>query len=137
MKAFEFFEHTADIGVHAYGRTLEELFINAARALYEVQGRFDLADRRMLKAELAANSLDELLVRWLSELLYHLSAAGVCFTHFRLQFTGEQKLTVQMEGGAVDFSRSEVFEEVKAITYHQLSVKQTTDGWMATVIFDV
>lgn len=137
MKAFEFFEHTADIGVRAYGRTLEELFINAARAHYEVQGRFDLADRRMLKVELTATSLDELFVRWLSELLFHLSADGVCFTHFRLQFAGEQKLTVQMEGGAVDFSRSEVFEEVKAVTYHQLSVKQTADGWMATVIFDV
>ena len=137
MKPFEFFEHTADIGVHAYGRTLEELFINAARALYEVQGRFDLADRRMLKVELTATSLDELFVLWLSELLFHLSADGVCFTHFRLQFTGEQKLTVQMEGGAVDFNHSEVFEEVKAVTYHQLSVKQTADGWMATVIFDV
>jgi SHS2 domain-containing protein len=42
-----------------------------------------------------------------------------------------------MEGGAVDFSRSEVHEEVKAVTYHQLSVKQAADGWTATVIFDV
>lgn len=137
MKAFEFFEHTADIGVHAYGRTLEELFINAACALYEVQGRFDLADRRMLKLELVANSLDELLVRWLADLVYHLSAEGVCFKHFRLQFIGEQKLVAQMEGGAVDFGHSEVSEEVKAVTYHQLSVKKTADGWMATVIFDV
>lgn len=137
MKAFEFFEHTADIGVHVYGRTLEELFVNAARALYEVQGRFDLADRRMLKVELAASSAEELLVRWLSEMLYHLSADGICFTHFRLQFAGEQKLMAQLEGGAVDFSRSEVHEEIKAVTYHQLSVKQTAEGWTATVIFDV
>jgi SHS2 domain-containing protein len=81
--------------------------------------------------------LDELFVRWLSELLFHLSADGVCFTHFRLQFAGEQKLAAQMEGGAVDFSRSEVHEEIKAVTYHQLSVKQTAEGWTATVIFDV
>ncbi|MCX6907164.1 MAG: archease [Verrucomicrobia bacterium] len=134
MKAFEFFEHTADIGVHAYGKTLEELFINAARALYEVQGRFDLADRRMIKIELSADSADELLLRWLSELLYRFSAEDVYFTHFRLQFTDPHKLTAQMEGGAVDFSHS---EEVKAVTYHQLSVQQTADGWTATVIFDV
>ncbi len=137
MKAFEFFEHTADIGVHAYGRTLEELFVNAARALYEVQGRFDLVDRRILKVELTAASLDELLVRWLSEMVYHLSTEGVCFTHFQIRFADGQKLTAQMEGGAVDFSRSEVHEEIKAVTYHQLSVKQTADGWTATVIFDV
>ena len=137
MKAFEFFEHTADIGVRAYGKTREELFINAARALYEVQGRFDLADRRMIKIELSADSADELLLRWLSELLYRFSAEGVCFTHFRVQFTDPHKLTAQMEGGAVDFSHSEVSEEVKAVTYHQLSVQQTGDGWTATVIFDV
>ena len=137
MKAFEFFEHTADIGVRAFGRTLEELFVNAARALYEIQGRFDLADRRMIKIELSADSADELLVRWLSELLYRFSTESVCFTHFRLQFIEPNKLTAQMEGGVVDFSHSEVSEEVKAVTYHQLSVQQTADGWTATVIFDV
>ncbi len=137
MKAFEFFEHTADIGVRAFGRTQEELFIHAARALYEIQGRFDLADRRMIKIELSASGIDELLVHWLAELLYRFSAEGVCFTHFRLQFSGQTKLTAQMEGGTVDFSRSEVSEEVKAVTYHQLSVQPTPDGWVATVIFDV
>ena len=137
MKAFEFFEHTADIGVRAFGRTLEELFANAARALYEIQGRFDLSDRRMIKIELSADSADELLVRWLSELLYRFSTESVCITHFRLQFTEPNKLTAQMEGGVVDFSHSEVSEEVKAVTYHQLSVQQTADGWTATVIFDV
>ena len=137
MKAFEFFEHTADIGVRAFGRTLEELFVNAARALYEIQGRFDLADRRMIKIELSADSADELLVRWLSELLYRFSTEGVCFTHFRLRFIEPNKLTAQMEGGVVDFSHSEVSEEVKAVTYHQLSVQQTADDWTATVIFDV
>jgi SHS2 domain-containing protein len=137
MKAFEFFEHTADIGVRAYGWTLEELFVNAARALYQIQGRFDLADRRMIKIELSADSTDELLVHWLAELLFRFSTENVCFTHFRIQFTGSNKLLAQMEGGAVDFSHSEVSEEVKAVTYHQLSVQQTADGWTATVIFDV
>ena len=137
MKVYEFFEHTADIGVRAYGWTLEELFVNAARALYEIQGRFDLADRRLIKIELTADSVEELLVHWLAELLYRFSAEGVCFTHFRIQFTPPNKLTAQMEGGQVDFTHSEVSEEVKAVTYHQLSVQETADGWTATVIFDV
>ncbi|MCX7826866.1 MAG: archease [Verrucomicrobiae bacterium] len=137
MKPYEFFEHTADIGVRVYGRTLEELFVHAAGALYEVQGRFELADRRLLKIELTADSTDELLVRWLSELLFRLSAENVVFQHYRLQFPDPRRLVAQMEGGAVNFERSEVFEEIKAVTYHQLSVQQTPDGWTATVIFDV
>ena len=137
MKPYEFFEHTADIGVRVYGRTQEELFANAAGALYDVQGRFELADRRMLKVELAADSTEDLLVRWLSELLFRLSAESLVFQHYRLQFPDPRRLVAQIEGGAVNFGRSEVFEEIKAVTYHQLSVQQTPDGWSATVIFDV
>jgi SHS2 domain-containing protein len=137
MKPYEFFEHTADIGVRVYGGTLEELFANAAGALYEVQGRFELADRRVLKIELTADSTDELLVRWLSELLFRLSAESLIFQHYRLQFPDPCRLVAEIEGGAVNFERSEVFEEIKAVTYHQLAVQQTQDGWSATVIFDV
>ena len=137
MKPYEFFEHTADIGVRIHGRTREELFKNAACALYDIQGRFELADRRVLKIELAADSFDELLVRWLSELIFRLSAEGTVFKHNRLQFRNDRTLVAEIEGGAVNFERSEVFEEIKAVTYHQLSVQHTPDGWMATVIFDV
>ncbi len=42
-----------------------------------------------------------------------------------------------MDGGPVDFSQSEASEEIKAVTCHQLEVKQVPDGWSATVIFDV
>ena len=137
MKPYEFFEHTADIGVRVNGRTQEELFTNAASALYDVQGRFELVNRRLLKIELTAESVDELLVRWLSELLFRLSAENLVFQHYRLQFPDPRRLVAQVEGGAVNFDRSEVFEEIKAVTYHQLSVQQTPDGWTATVIFDV
>ncbi|MBI5396192.1 MAG: archease [Verrucomicrobia bacterium] len=137
MKPFEFFDHTADIGVHAYGRTLEELFANAARALYEAQGRFATKERAVFKVELEAADTAELLVHWLAELLFLFNARQLYFDHFRLQITDGRKLVAQMDGGPVDFSQSEASEEIKAVTYHQLEVKQVPDGWMATVIFDV
>jgi SHS2 domain-containing protein len=137
MKPYEFFEHTADIGVRVHGRTLEELFINAAAAFYEAQGRFTLSSRATRRVEVEAPSTDELLVRWLAELLYLLSAEGACFDRFKIEFTGGGRLSAEIEGGPVDFSRSEVHEEIKAVTYHQLEVKQTGEGWTATVIFDV
>ena len=137
MKPYEFFDHTADIGVRIHGRTREELFTNAACAFYDVQGRFELADQRVLKIELAADSFAELLVRWLSELVFRLSAEGAVFKYCRLQFPNDRTLVAEIEGGAVNFERSEVFEEIKAVTYHQLSMQETPEGWMAIVIFDV
>jgi len=137
MKPFEFFEHTADIGVHAYGRTLEELFANAARALYEIQGRYVVAQRAVYKVELEAADTAELLAHWLAELLFLFNARQLYFDRFRLRITDGTKLVAQMDGGPVDFSQSEASEEIKAVTYHQLEVKQVPDGWTARVIFDV
>jgi SHS2 domain-containing protein len=76
-------------------------------------------------------------VRWLSELLFRLSAENLVFQHYRLQLPDPRRLVAQIEGGVVNFERSEVFEEIKAVTYHQLSVRETPEGWAATVIFDV
>lgn len=35
-KKFEFFDVTADVGIRAYGKTLEDAFENAALAMFEV-----------------------------------------------------------------------------------------------------
>ena len=137
MKAFEFFDHTADIGVCVYGRTPEELFVNAAKAFYEAQGRFAIGEHHVRPVELTAPNTAELLVRWLSELLFLLSAENAYFERFRLQIVDGTTLRGQIEGGPIDYSQSEVFEEIKAITYHQLTLEQTSEGWMARVIFDV
>src|ERR1051325_8863368 len=68
---FEFFDHTADIGAHIYGRALSELFENAARAMYAALGKLQKFDARTQKPlELEGVSLDDLLHDWLAELLH-------------------------------------------------------------------
>jgi SHS2 domain-containing protein len=136
---YEFFEHTADIGVRVYGATLAELFCNAAAALYETLGKFELADhnqQRFLK--LRADSLEDLLHDWLAELLYDVETQHVLYDNLDITELKPQYLAAGLSGGKIDFSRSQTNEEIKAVTYHHLRVEQTTDGsWQATVIFDV
>lgn len=139
MKAFEFFEHTADIGVHVYGATLADLFQNAAAALYDALGKFRVGgtDRRRT-IRLESMSLEDLLHDWLAELLYDLETEQILYGSLNVLEVGPGLLLAELKGGAVDFEQSQTNEEIKAVTYHQLCVEQLADrSWRATVIFDV
>jgi SHS2 domain-containing protein len=136
--SFEFFEHTADIGVRVTGATLPELFVNAARAMYAALGELQgTEDRRQKTVELQVESLEDLLHDWLTELLFEVETNHVLYDKMEIA-VGPGKLTATLVGGTIDFSRSHTTEEIKAVTYHQLRVEQLPDrSWRATVIFDV
>ena len=136
---YEFFEHTADIGVRVSGATLPDLFRNAARAMYEALGDMKTTDRSLPKAvELRAETLEDLLHDWLAELLFEIEVNHMLYDVIEIASVASGKLTASLRGGAIDFARSQTNEEIKAITYHQLRVEQLADSsWRATVIFDV
>ena len=138
MPDYEFFEHTADIGVHVTGATLPELFVHAARAMYEALGELrKTEDRKQKTVELRAESLEDLLHDWLAELLFEVEANHAVFDEMKVEVE-PGKLTAMLNGGAIDFAQSYDSEEIKAVTYHQLRVEKLGDGsWRATVIFDV
>ena len=136
---YEFFDHTADIGVRVFGATLPELFVHAAQAMYTVLGELEkTGDRRQKTVELHAELLEDLLHDWLAELLYAIEAEHVLYDEFAISNLRSPILTATLSGGPIDFARSHLNEEIKAVTYHRLQVQQQPDGtWQATVIFDV
>jgi len=136
---FEFFEHTADIGAHIYGRTLEELFRNAVAALFHAFGTLQKSGTGSQRSVvLEAGSLEDLLHDWLAEFLYEVEAKHVLYDEFEFLHLNSQGLKATLRGETIDFARSQTNQEIKAITYHQLRVEQLPNGtWRATVIFDV
>jgi SHS2 domain-containing protein len=136
---YEFFEHTADIGVTAYGTTLSELFHNAVSAMYNALGKFELSSHDVQRTlNVQADSAEDLLHDWLAELLYELETHHVLYEQIDLTKVDRTSLSARLCGGTIDFARSQTNEEIKAVTYHQLRVEQTPDGtWRATMIFDV
>lgn len=138
-QGYEFFDHTADIGVRVHGATLQELFCNAAAAMYEALGQLKHSEHRREKTvELSARSLEDLLHDWLAELLYEVDANHVLYDEIEITDLIPRRLFASLRGGTIDFARSQTNEEIKAVTYHQLRVEQRADGsWHATVIFDV
>lgn len=138
-RRYEFFEHTADVGVRVFGASLEELFRNGAAALYDTLGRWrGLPQRRERCIQLDAERPEDLWRDWLGELLFDFSAHGVVYDQFEFQELTPQRLRAIARGSLVDWRQSEPHTEIKAVTYHRLRVTPCSDGrWIATVIFDV
>lgn len=132
---FEELEHTADAAVRVWGRNLAELFANAARGLAaqlaEEPGRVKPVIEHRI--ELEAYDVETLLVAWLGELLYLGERDGVVFVDFEVDGVTETHLRAVARGGPVQEYR----RYVKAVTFNELKVVQTEEGYEATVVFDV
>lgn len=143
MKPFEPFEHPADAGILARGRTLEELFDHAGLGLWSLISETDLAavpaDPAVARRiALEAVSVEELLFAWLRELLYFFSAEGMILHRHRFGVLEETRLAAESRGFRFDPLRHSPLMEVKAVTRHQFQVRKTDAGiWEARIIFDV
>ena len=137
---YEFFEHTADLGLRIRAPDLDTLFAEAARAMFAAIVA-DLATVQpacevQVQLQLQGNELDYLLFDWLKALLYRFDVEHLLFGRFEVHVTADG-LTGKAGGEPLDRSRHDLEHEVKAITYHGLRVEQTEDGWLAEVIVDI
>ncbi|MEO0190364.1 MAG: archease [candidate division WOR-3 bacterium] len=74
--SYKYLNHTADLGIEVKGETLEELFINTAKAIFETQIRGTILIKKKLNFEIKSSSLEELLIEWCRELIYNFSVNG-------------------------------------------------------------
>ncbi len=138
FEPFETFEHTADIGLVARGRTLEELFANAAAGLVDLMvDPAGLREETRLELTVSAPDREALLVAWLNELLYLLDAQGFVPRRSRILNLTDTQLAAELVGERIDPARHAVRRMVKAATYHELQVQQQGGQWEARVILDL
>lgn len=138
MKRYEPIEHTADIGIRAYGRSLKELFENAAEAMFgEIAELKKVKPVRCVKINLKASSKEELFHLWLSELLYQFNGKGMLFSKFEIEDITERGVKAIACGEKADAARHGLKKEIKAVTYHGLLVEKKPKFWVGEVIFDV
>jgi len=139
MKRFEFIDITAaDVAFKAYGRDLNELFANAALAMFEVMvNTGQLEERVEREVEVEADDLEGLLFEWLNELLFFYGAENLAFRRFEVEIDEENlKLKARCWGEEIDPEKQEVRTEVKACTYHKLKIEKN-EVWKAQVILDI
>ncbi len=138
MKRYETFDHTADIGVRVFGRTYEEVFANAAYALFDFITDLDqVEERTTFSVQVEGADAEDLLVRWLNELLFLWESKGLMLKGVTFSRLDERSLAALGRGEVFDPSRHVRNLEIKAVTYHQIQVRQMDGTWEARVIFDV
>ena len=137
MKDFELLEHTADIGIIAYGKDLKQLFANAARGLFSLITDLEsISDSVKRKVKVTALNREGLLFEWLNELIYLFDANNMVFNRFDITKIVNTELEAEIYGEKVNPSRHSIKQGVKAATYHMLKVEDS-DGFKAQVLFDI
>ena len=146
---FRILDHTADVGFECTGKTLEELFANAARALVHFFVDLDAIEpREEMKIEVTGEDRESLLVNFLSEILFQIDSEARLFSEFEVSIKVSIKGSTEESKSlaAVAVARGEKWDRsrhvpkllVKAITYHQLEItERSANDWYAKVFVDI
>jgi protein archease len=138
MKPFEVINHTADIGIVAYGTDLKQLFANAALGLFNL-----IADLNNVKedirrnVEVSAEDPEVLLVEWLNELIYIVDVEHLLFKKFEIHGLSSNELKAICYGEKVRPGHHKLKREVKAATYHMLKLNKDSGSYKVQIIFDI
>ena len=130
---FEEISHTADWSVRVWAPDLPALFAEAAQAMNSLSGTA-ISNRPRLKRTFESEAADaeSLLVAFLSELVYYQEQENLAFDVFELEVKSK-RLKVEMEGAPIE----SMDKAIKAVTYHNLKINETNQGFETTIVFDV
>jgi SHS2 domain-containing protein len=140
MKKYEILEHKADLKIRAFGKDLEELFLNTMIGMFE-SAKYEPAFAeatagKEIKKEIKVSSLDlpSLLVDFLSEVLYLSEVNKEVYNRIGFKKFSDKRI----EGILLGKKLKRIGVVIKGVTYHDLEIKQNKDGgWEATILFDI
>lgn len=134
---FTIIDHPSDVGIEAYGPTMAEAFTNAARGLFSlIVEPSTVAARETRTVELRAEDRERLLVKWLTELLYLYDGRQFVAKEFDVRLEGGATLHAAVRGEMLSH-RHRMLMDIKAVTYHQLAVREDASGAHVTVFLDI
>jgi SHS2 domain-containing protein len=131
----------ADVAFEVYGKTIDELFENAALAIFEQSADVTtIRGKKTRSIDINSQSLDTLLFDFLSELLYVKDAEQFLGRKVKVhiaQDRGSYALQAEIVGDIISQNKHTLKNDIKAITYHMFKVEETPKGWVAFVVVDI
>ncbi len=135
MERYVLIDHTADMMVKAFGKTLEECFANAGYALFDqTVDLSNIGTTEEIDIRVTGEDDEDRLFSFLSELLFIEDADNLILKELSVSFDGDD-VTCHAKGERLDRSRHRIRSEVKAVTYHMMEIDRDTPS--VTVLFDV
>jgi SHS2 domain-containing protein len=133
---FEEVSHTADLEIRVFAPDLELLFREAAAGMFYLCGIED-QERGIssVKQSISLEAMDYegLLILFLEELLYRLTEDYMYFEVGKLVIESEYTLKARLTGTQI----SAYQRDIKAVTYHNLNIERSEDGYAVNIVFDI
>ena len=131
-------DHTADIGVSAFGDDLGEAMAWLAAGMFSLIVDANTVVPSCTRAvSVASRDQEALAVDWLNELIYQYEATGFLMKECQVSLNqGNTRLSALCIGEKMDPDKHHILTVIKAATYHQLSVTYDRQ-WHVNVILDV
>jgi SHS2 domain-containing protein len=136
----EAFDHTADLGLRVEAEDLSDLFESAAAGLFDaiVVNRDAVRENESESIILTADSVPDLFLAWLNELIFQSETRHRLYRAFQVQVDESgPRLEATIMGEPIDRDRHILDHEVKAATHHGLTVRRVDQGWLAEVVLDI
>ncbi len=139
MKArYEIIDHTADVGIAAYGSDMAEAFASAARGMFSLMVDIEsVSDAVSQTIDIHADNREDLLVSWLNEMIYRCEVDGMLFSRFEVNRLTHREMDATCYGERIDPQRHRIKTGIKAATYHNVRIDKVDGGYRVQVLFDI
>ena len=135
---YKIIDHTADMGIIVEGTDEKNLFIRAAQAMTDLMVKGDTSKKTVIKdVFIRGEDFPDLMVKWLGEILYLFDGENLIVNSIKIKSISPTKLKSTLTLSSFEPEHHQVKREIKAVTYHQISVDHVNDGWQARIIFDI
>lgn len=133
LAGYQEIAHTADWELHIWAPDMPGLLEQAARGFYALMtARLKSGSRETRSFEIESQDRENMLVSFLTELLLLCELENLGFDTFDLHIDGDQ-LVANLSGSHLE----SIAKEIKAVTYHNLAIRETTLGLETNIVFDV
>lgn len=129
---------TADFEFEATAESLESLFAECGKAIFMAISDLKLIECKIpVEFNISAESLEDLLFGYLSEIIYLKDTRKMLFGQFIVEISGDYSLYCKAIGEPFDRQKHQPKVDVKAATYHKLKIEKTDSGYNVRVILDL
>ena len=131
-------DHTADLCIRVYGESLENLMVNAGKAIMDlITDTKTVKNSKEMPIKIRGETDEELLVKWLQEILYIHQVKKMVFNNFKVRLKNRKLATGKAFGEIIDRERHELYLDIKAVTYHNLKITRRKDKFRVDITLDI
>jgi SHS2 domain-containing protein len=140
MATYEFLEHGSDLKIRAFGESLDEVFANMAKGMFEAitDGELVIKDEAVIQDfEMNSTDLTSLLVDYLNQLIALSGTNNEIYDYFELGIMQIGNENWSLKCRATGYKVNGLKLEIKAATYNELKIEEHDGQWVAEVVFDI